>query len=133
SRERSARCTTDGPSASAASTRARLVSDLLPGSETSACTGPRACGPGLGSGLLGQLPGLTAYVARRAAGPPGDPGPALGVDAGQQEAAHHREVLEELGPLGRPGRLVLLLPEGMAGVRRGSQRGGEHEGGDARH
>ena len=48
SRERSARRTTDGPSARAASTSARLVRDLLPGSETTASTGPRARGAGHG-------------------------------------------------------------------------------------
>ncbi len=49
SRERSARRTTLGPSASAARTRARLVRDLLPGSETTASTGPAAVGAGQGS------------------------------------------------------------------------------------
>ena len=47
--DRSARRTTLGPSASAAMTRARFVSDLLPGSETVASTGPRARGAGHGS------------------------------------------------------------------------------------
>jgi len=44
--QRSARRTTDGPSASAASTSARLVSDLEPGSSTRASTGARATGAG---------------------------------------------------------------------------------------
>ena len=50
SRERSARRTTDGPSASAASTSARLVWDLLPGSETVAVdrTGRARRGPRVG-------------------------------------------------------------------------------------
>ena len=50
SRDRRARRTTLGPSARAASTSARLVSDLLPGSDTSACTGP--CAKGACHGLL---------------------------------------------------------------------------------
>ena len=44
SRDRRARRTTLGPSASAAMTSARLVSDLLPGSETVTSTGPCARG-----------------------------------------------------------------------------------------
>ncbi len=44
SRERRARRTTLGPSARAARTSARLVSDLLPGRDTSARTGPCAKG-----------------------------------------------------------------------------------------
>src|SRR5690606_21174710 len=46
SRPRSARRTTPGPSASAASTSARLVTDFEPGSETVAVTGVSACGAG---------------------------------------------------------------------------------------
>ena len=46
SRERRARRTTEGPSANAASTSARLVSDFEPGSSTRASTGPRAVGAG---------------------------------------------------------------------------------------
>ena len=49
SRDRRARRTTLGPSAIAASTRARFVRDLLPGSDTVASTGPRARGAGHGS------------------------------------------------------------------------------------
>ena len=52
SRERSARRTTLGPSESAARTRARLVKDLLPGSETTASTGPLAVGAGQGSAMV---------------------------------------------------------------------------------
>ena len=46
-----ARRTTEGPSASAARTSARLVSDLLPGSVTTACTGASARGAGQGSAV----------------------------------------------------------------------------------
>ena len=49
SRDRRARRTTEGPSARAAITSARLVRDLLPGSETATSTGPRARGAGHGS------------------------------------------------------------------------------------
>src|SRR5690348_6640280 len=44
SRERNGRRSRDGPLASAARTRKRLVSDLLPGRTTSASTGPGAAG-----------------------------------------------------------------------------------------
>jgi len=111
SRERSARRTTDGASAIAASTRARLVTDLLPGRDTSASTGPVTGGAGHGSASrvvvtgkgyppespqlsgrqLGlapgggpQVPRLAAYVACGPAGAPGDAGLALGVDGGEQ-------------------------------------------------
>ena len=50
--DRSARRTTEGPSASEASSSARLVSDLLPGSETTASTGPVARGRGPASPKL---------------------------------------------------------------------------------
>ena len=46
SRDRSGRRTTLGPSAIAASTRARLVNDLLPGSEITLATGPVGRGAG---------------------------------------------------------------------------------------
>ena len=49
SRERSGRRTTERPSASAASTSARFVTLLLPGSGTTASSGPAACGAGQGS------------------------------------------------------------------------------------
>ena len=49
SRDRSARRTMPGPSASAASTSSRLVSDFEPGSETRAETGVRARGAGQSS------------------------------------------------------------------------------------
>ena len=52
SRERSARRTTEGPSARAASTSARLVSDFEPGSATVARTGVRAYGAGQGSAAV---------------------------------------------------------------------------------
>jgi hypothetical protein len=55
SRERSGRRTTDRPSASAASTRARFVTLLLPGSGTTACSGPAARGAGQGSGGAAAL------------------------------------------------------------------------------
>ena len=51
SRDRSARRTTLGPSAIEASSSARLVSDLLPGSDTVAVTGPCARGAGQGSAM----------------------------------------------------------------------------------
>ncbi len=49
-----------GPSASAASTSARLVMDFEPGSVTAARTGPSAtgacqCGPVLAAGLVSML------------------------------------------------------------------------------
>ena len=56
SRERSARRTTEGRSAIAASTSARLVSDLLPGRETTASTGCDARGAGHRPGT-GVIPG----------------------------------------------------------------------------
>ena len=115
------------PSASAASTSARLVSDLLPGSDTTASTGRRGARrrPGVGEpgagrspaqrirllsrswplraaphdGRCGEVAGLAAGVAGGAAGPPGDAGLALGVDRGDDQAAEHRDVLEEVDPL----------------------------------
>ena len=53
------------PSASEASTRARLVSDLLPGSETVARTGPRACGAAHGAVVGGALVTAAGYRAAR--------------------------------------------------------------------
>src|SRR4051794_22594243 len=61
SRDRRAPRTTAGASASAPSTRARLVSDLLPGSDTSPCTGPRARGTGHGRLVDGALLTGAAY------------------------------------------------------------------------
>ena len=49
SRERSAPRTSEGASAMEASTSARLVTDLLPGSDTSRSTGPVTAGAGHGS------------------------------------------------------------------------------------
>src|SRR5688500_20130973 len=104
SRDTSGRRTTLGPSDRAASTSARLVCDLLPGSETTADTGVVARGAGHGSAVLvvtraaypvasvhlrgcqsglalggrRQVAGLTAGVARGVTGPPGDARSALG-------------------------------------------------------
>ncbi len=64
SRETSGRRTTLGPSARAASTSARLVCDLLPGSETTAATGPVARGAGQGSATV---PVARVLVVTRAA------------------------------------------------------------------
>ena len=68
SRERRARRTTEGPSDSAASTSARLVSDLEPGSSTRTSTGARANGAGHRaddvSGRVSTPPRLTNYGAR---------------------------------------------------------------------
>ena len=107
SRDRSARRTTLGPSDSAASTRARLVRDLLPGSETTASTGPAAVGAGQGSGGRrlrsscalascglpsrgrGEAPGLAAGVLGGAAGRQATPGLAVGVAGGDEQAAEH--------------------------------------------
>ena len=122
SRERSGRRTTLGPSAIAASTRARLVSDLLPGSETTRSTGSVGRGAGqrlthprtlsrsgqlglgelrLAAGVLGDLLGLAAHVGGGAAGPPGQAGLALGVDRGEEQAAEDGGVLVELQALRR--------------------------------
>ena len=66
SRERKAPRTTEGASAIAASTSARLVTDLLPGSDTSTSTGPVTGGAGHGSASRvvvtpeGYPPGITA-------------------------------------------------------------------------
>ena len=66
SRDRSARRTTPGPSASAASTSSRLVSDFDPGSETLTSTGATACGAGQRSGRGGRI---TCAGYRGGAGP----------------------------------------------------------------
>ena len=55
SRERSAWPMTEGPSASAARMSARLVSDLLPGSDTVRSTGVRARGAGQGSAVTESM------------------------------------------------------------------------------
>ena len=125
SREPAARRTTEGPSASAASTSARLVSDLLPGSETTAVHRRAGAGrrPGVGercwsspaqpmrrasadlccrqpglarAAVAARRPGLAADVLGRPAGPPGDARLALGVDRGDEQPAEHRDVLEEV-------------------------------------
>ena len=157
SRERSARRTTDGPSAIAARTSARLVSDLLPGSETTASTGWAARGAGHGSGPVaarhprqpsgaGDQPiraraslasrrasWASRFASRRASvatrpGPPGDARLAVGVAGGDDEAAHEGDVLEEVQLLLGALGLVLDLPEPMPGERGRDQRRGEHCG-----
>ena len=118
-----------GPSAIAASTSARLVSDLLPGSETTPVDGGarararartqspahpterlRSAGPWRDAPRGGR-PWRAARASRRASAAArrarhARPGLALGVDTGEQQAAHHRDVLEEvdlLVALGWPG------------------------------
>src|SRR6478736_56534 len=151
SRERSARLTTDGPSAIAASTSARLVSDLLPGSETTASTGWAARGAGQRSAgasvttssvvgsvhaggresrlppcVVGEAARLPAGVLGDPARPPRDAGLTLGVAAGDDEPADQRDVLEEVQPLlGALGRVV-DLPEPVAGQGGRHQRRCEH-------
>src|SRR6478735_2947097 len=119
SRERSARRTTDGPSETAARTRARLVSDLLPGSETTASTGWAARGAGQGSGtsltprtlsasadpgpgesrlaasVVGEALRLAAGVAHSVTGAPGHARLPVGVAGGDDQPAEHGDVLEE--------------------------------------
>src|SRR4051794_29126280 len=156
SRERSAWRTTLGPFESAASTRARFVRDLEPGSRTAARTGPSAWGAGQGSaasfigperirpadgsglhalhrklrldgGALAQMLGLALRRRHCVAGPPGDAGLALGIDRCDHQAAEHREILEEMRHVLRPGVLVLLLPERVAGHRGRYDGGGQGE------
>ena len=165
SRDRSARRTTEGPSASAASTRARLVSDLLPGSETVGVAPVRARAAlpkgAVASGRAGHRRSVPSGPARVSSGGPWRPGPRVraclarcrasrrtsraarrarqatpGLPSvstpAMQQPADHRDVLEEVDPLGRSRRRVLLPPERVTGVRRRHQRRRQHRRRQAR-
>ena len=74
--------------------------------------------------LVGHLGGLGgAPLQARLAG---------GVRGGDEQAAEQRQVGEETGTAGVALRLVLGLPERVAGQHRRDRGGGEHGGGDPR-
>jgi len=65
-------------------------------------------------------------------GTPGEGGSAARVRRGGQQAAEHREVLQEVDPLLHPVGVLLGLPEAVPGRGGGHQRRGQRERGQPR-
>src|SRR5690606_15078645 len=134
SRDTSGWCSVVAPSARAASSRCRLVSDLLPGTTTVPVTGPRAAGAAQttdrsegqlvgdrGSGVLGGELGLEGGDVGGVLGAPRQSGCPGGVKGGQQDATEQTEVAEELLLLRSLHLGVGLLPEAVLEDRGGHQ------------